>query len=43
VYVVFRLPDGRLESRQVRFRGAGELSRSRLSTQLLDQLRRRLK
>ncbi|MEA3227119.1 MAG: CinA family protein, partial [Planctomycetota bacterium] len=43
VDVVFRLPDGRLESRQVRFRGVGELARSRLSTQLLDQLRRRLK
>jgi len=39
VHVVFRLPDGGLESRQVRFRGTGELSRSRLSTQLLDQLR----
>jgi nicotinamide-nucleotide amidase len=43
VYVVFRLPDGGLESRQVRFSGTGELSRSRLNTQLLDQLRRRLK
>jgi hypothetical protein len=35
--------DGRLESQQVRFRGTGELARSRLSTQLLDQLRRSLK
>ena len=43
VDVVLRLPDGRLESRQVRFRGTGEVARSRLSTQLLDQLRRRLK
>ena len=43
VDVVFKLPSGRLESRQVRFRGAGELAGSRLSTQLLDQLRRRLK
>lgn len=43
VDVVFKLPDGRLESRKVRFRGTGELARSRLSTQLLDQLRRRLK
>ncbi len=43
VDVVFRLPDGRLESRQVRFRGTGELARARLSTHLLDQLRRRLK
>jgi len=43
VDVVFKLPDGQLESRQVRLRGTGELARSRLSTQLLDQLRRRLK
>jgi len=43
VDVVFRLPDGRLEGRQVRFRGIGELARSRLSTQLLDMLRRRLR
>jgi nicotinamide-nucleotide amidase len=43
VDVAFRLPGGRLESRQVRFRGAGELARSRLSTQLLDRLRRRLR
>ena len=43
VEVAFKLPDGRLESRQVRLRGSGELARSRLSTQLLDQLRRRLK
>ncbi|MFZ2149147.1 MAG: molybdopterin-binding protein [Sedimentisphaerales bacterium] len=43
VDVAFKLPSGRLESQQVRFRGAGELAGSRLSTQLLDQLRRRLK
>jgi len=43
VEVAFKLPDGRLESQQVRLRGTGELARSRLSTQLLDQLRRRLK
>ena len=43
VEIVFKLPDGRLESRQIRFRGTGELARSRLSTQLLDQLRRKLK
>jgi nicotinamide-nucleotide amidase len=43
VTVAFKLPDGRLESRQVRLRGSGELARSRLSAQLLDQLRRRLK
>jgi nicotinamide mononucleotide (NMN) deamidase PncC len=43
VEVAFKLPDGRLESRQIRLSGTGELARSRLSTQLLDQLRRRLK
>ena len=43
VDVAFKLPDGRLENRQVRLRGNEELARSRLSTQLLDQLRRRLK
>jgi nicotinamide mononucleotide (NMN) deamidase PncC len=43
VEVVFKLPDGRMESRQVRLSGSGELARARLSTQLLDQLRRRLK
>jgi len=43
VDVAFKLPSGRLESRQIRFRGTGELASSRLSTQLLDQLRRRLK
>ncbi len=43
VEVAFKLPDGRLEIQQVRLRGSGELARSRLSTQLLDQLRRRLK
>jgi competence/damage-inducible protein CinA-like protein len=43
VEIAFKLPDGRLESRQVRLRGTGELARSRLSTQLLDQLRLRLK
>ena len=43
VEVAFKLPDGRLESRQTRLRGISELARSRLSTQLLDQLRRRLK
>jgi len=42
VDVAFRQPDGGLESRQVRFRG-GELARARLSTQLLDQLRRRIR
>ncbi len=43
VVVVFRLPDGRLESRQVSLRGTGQAARSRLTTQLLDQLRRRLR
>ncbi|MHC4118259.1 MAG: molybdopterin-binding protein [Planctomycetota bacterium] len=43
VNIAFKLPDGRLESRRLRFRGTGELARARLSTQLLDQLRRRLK
>ena len=42
VEVAFKLPDGRLENRQVRLRDTGELARSRLCTQLLDQLRRRL-
>jgi len=43
VQVAFKLPDGRLESQQVRLRGNGELARLRLSTQLQDQLRRRLR
>jgi len=43
VEVAFKLPDGPMESRQVRLRGIGELARSRFSTQLLDQLRQRLK
>ena len=42
VEVGFRLPDGRLESQKVRLSGPGELARSRLTTQLVDQLRRRL-
>jgi nicotinamide-nucleotide amidase len=43
VEVAFELPDGRLESRQVQISGSGELARARLSTQLLDQLRRGLR
>jgi nicotinamide-nucleotide amidase len=43
VEVAFKLPDGHIESRDVRLRGNGELARSRLSTQLLELLRRRLK
>lgn len=42
VEVAFKLPNGSLESRRVRLNGSGEPARSRLSTQLLDQLRRRL-
>jgi len=43
VNVAFRSPDGRLETRNVSVRGAGEMAQSILTTQLLDQLRRRLK
>jgi nicotinamide-nucleotide amidase len=43
VNVAFRLPDASLESRRLPLRGAGELARSGLSTQLLDLLRQRLK
>ena len=43
INVAFKLSDGRMESRKVRLRGSGELGRSRLGTQLLDQLRRLLR
>jgi glycoprotein endo-alpha-1,2-mannosidase len=43
VDAAFRLPDGHVESRQARLNGTGELARSKLSTQLLDQLRHRVK
>jgi len=43
VQVAFRLPNSRVESRQVRLYGSGEPARSRLVTELLDQLRRRLR
>lgn len=43
VMVAFKLPSGRLESRQIRLRGDDELASLRLSTQLQDQLRRRLR
>ncbi len=43
VTVAFRLPDGRTETEQVRLRGAGEIARENLSTQIEDLLRRRLK
>jgi molybdenum cofactor synthesis domain-containing protein len=43
VIVAFRFPDGNLESRKFSLRGSGEMARSRLATQLLDYLRRRLR
>ena len=43
VEVVFTQPGGRPESQHVGLRGSGELARLRLNTQLLDQLRRRLR
>ena len=39
----FRRPDGSRESLSLPARGSGELARQHLTTQLLDQLRRRLK
>jgi nicotinamide-nucleotide amidase len=41
--VAFRQPDGRVESRSVRAPGADASARSRLATELLDQLWRRLR
>jgi len=43
VDVAFRDPDGHVESRQIRLSGTGESARARLVTELLDQLRRRLR
>jgi nicotinamide-nucleotide amidase len=43
VMVAFRLPDGRVETQQLRLRGSGEMARANLSTQIEDLLRRRLK
>lgn len=43
VDVVVRLPDGRSEGRRIGLRGTGELARFRLTTQLLDELRRKLR
>ncbi|MBC8868734.1 MAG: CinA family protein [Planctomycetes bacterium] len=43
VEVVLRLPDGGLESQRIGLRGTGQYARSRLTTRLLDLLRRRLK
>jgi len=40
--VVFKLPGERIETQQVRLRG-GEIAHARLVTDLLDQLRRRLR
>jgi hypothetical protein len=42
VEVVFRHPDGRLESQRFAFR-SGDAGHGHLTTQLLDQLRRRLR
>ncbi|MBN2132399.1 MAG: CinA family protein [Sedimentisphaerales bacterium] len=42
VNVAFRSSDGRLETREISVRGSGEMAQSILTTQLLDQLRRRL-
>ena len=43
VEVALRLPDGRVESRSVRVQGSDAAARARLLTDLLDQLRRRLR
>jgi nicotinamide-nucleotide amidase len=43
VEVAFRQPDGRVESRRIRLSGTGESARLRLVTELLDQLRRKLR
>jgi len=43
VEVAFRAPDGRIESRSVRVQGSDAAARARLITDLLDQLRRRLR
>ena len=43
VTVVFSQPDGETESRRFRMRGSGEPARSRFNTQLLNELRRRLR
>jgi nicotinamide mononucleotide (NMN) deamidase PncC len=42
VTVAFKSPDGRMGTRRVRLRGAGELARANLSTQIEDLFRRRL-
>lgn len=43
VDVAFKGPEGRFESHHLRLRGVGESARSRLTTELLDRLRRRLR
>ncbi len=43
VEAAFRSPDGRTETRQIRLAGTGEAARFRLVTELLDQLRRKLR
>ncbi len=43
VEVAFRLPDDRVESRSLRVSGSDASARARLITDILDQLRRRLK
>jgi nicotinamide-nucleotide amidase len=43
VEVAWRSPDGQAESRPVRLQGSGEPARARLVTELLDQLRRKLR
>ncbi|NUQ62526.1 MAG: CinA family protein [Pirellulales bacterium] len=43
VEAVFRFPDGRMESHRFGLRGSDPSARSHLTTQLLDQLRRKLR
>jgi nicotinamide-nucleotide amidase len=43
VEVAFKMPDDSIENQKVRIHGNGELARSRLSTQLIEKLRRKLK
>ena len=43
VEVAFRLPGGRLEIQRMAMRGGGELVRAGVTTQLLDQLRRKVR
>lgn len=43
VAVVFRMPDGRTEQHTVPLRGSSDPARAHAATQLLDQLRRRLR